>query len=42
MKAIKMMMFVAATTMIFAACSKDQNENPVTAGDNQMIYDGKT
>lgn len=42
MKAIKMMMFVAAATMLFAACSKDQNENPVTAGDNQMIYDGKT
>lgn len=37
MKAIKLMLFVAAATMMFAACGK---EDPVV-GDNQMIYDGK-
>ena len=39
-KAIKMMMFVAAATMFFAAC--DKNDDEPKAGDNQMIYDGKT
>ena len=37
MKAIKMMMFVAAATMLFASCGKD---DPV-AGDNELVYDGK-
>jgi hypothetical protein len=40
-KAIKMMLFVAAATMFFAACDKDNDDEP-KAGDNQMIYDGKT
>lgn len=40
-KAIKMMMFLAAATMFFAACDKDNDDEP-KAGDNQMIYDGKT
>ena len=40
-KAIKMMMFVAAAAMLFVACDKE-DEKPVTAGDNQMIYDGHT
>lgn len=41
-KAIQMMMFVAAATMFFAACSKKDDVKPTTAGDNQMIYNGKT
>ena len=34
MKAIKMMMFVAAATMLFASCNQDELD------DNQLRYDG--
>jgi hypothetical protein len=37
MKAIKMMMFVAAATMLFAACGKDKVED---LADNTLVYDG--
>ena len=37
------MFFVAATTMLFAACGKDdESASAATAGDNQMVYNGKT
>lgn len=37
------MLFVAAATMLFAvSCSKDDNNDNPTAGDNQMIYNGTT
>ena len=41
MKAIKMMMFVAAATMLFAACGKDDDKSTPTAADNQLVYNGK-
>lgn len=44
MKMHKMMMFVAAATMLFAAaCSKDDNKKDVTeATANTLVIDGKT
>ena len=39
MKAIKMMMFVAAAAMMFASCNKDEVED---LADNTLIYDGTT
>lgn len=39
MKATRMMLMVAAATMLLAACG--EKENTVTAGDNQLVYDGK-
>ena len=36
MKAIKMMMFVAAATMLFASCNKDE----LDLENNQLRYDG--
>ena len=36
MKAIKMMMLVAAATMLFASCGKDE----LDLEDNQLRYDG--
>lgn len=41
MKMKHLMLFVAAATMLFAACSKDE-DTTAAAGDNQMIYNGKT
>ena len=39
----QLMLFVAAATMLFAACSKDEDTTTATAaGDNQMVYNGKT
>ena len=37
MKAIRMMMFVAVATMLFAACGKD---DPVEAKANTLVYNG--
>lgn len=37
MKAIRLMMFVAAATMMFASCEKDGAD----LEDNQLFYDGK-
>jgi hypothetical protein len=43
MKMKQLMLFVAAATMLFAACSKDEDTTTATAaGDNQMVYNGKT
>ena len=39
----KIALLFAAATMLFAvSCSKDDDKNTATAGDNQMIYNGKT
>ncbi len=39
----RLMFLVAAATMLFAvSCSKDDDNDNATAGDNQMIYNGKT
>lgn len=40
----RLMFFVAAATMLFAvSCNKDdESSSSATAGDNQMIYNGKT
>lgn len=37
MKTIRMMMFVAAATMLFASCGKDKVEE---LADNTLVYDG--
>lgn len=45
MKLKHLMFFVAAATMLFAACGKDEDKSSssaATAGDNQMVYNGKT
>ena len=43
MKAIKMMFFVAAATMLFAACGKDEDgSTPSNLANNQLSYDGTT
>lgn len=43
MKMKQLMLFVAAATMLFAACSKDEDTTTATAaGDNQMVYNGTT
>lgn len=39
MKTIRMMMFVAAAAMLFAACGKDEEDVLV---DNTLVYDGVT
>ncbi len=42
MKLNRIMMFVAAATMLFAACSKDEDKSTPKIGDNQLVYNGTT
>ena len=41
MKLNRIMMFVAAATMLFVACGKDDDNSTPTAADNQLVYNGK-